>query len=254
VPIVPPNFGVIFLVSEPTPALGPQELILRPEPLGLTARDIRALLHNPDFQAISDRNSQMAIVEQCVPGQCYITINDKKLSAKYGISVGRVRKIRCFSKKNSESTPTHIGGPFALTDAQKDEIVRNLLARAANCHFLRNGEFLDKIEQTYGKALTYGWVSGLLLRHRGTIVSATIHPQELLRLFMDESLSLVRIEVWDIDFPIERMSTRRRNVRWGFINSEVFANERADCGSVFISLLSEIWSRSRTRALKFLQL
>jgi hypothetical protein len=79
----------------------------------------------------------------------------------------------------------------------------------------------------------------------------TIHPQEslrleILRLFMDEYLSLVRTKVWDIDFPIERISTRRRNVRWGFINSEVFANARADWGSIFISLLSEIWFRSRT--------
>jgi hypothetical protein len=31
-------------------------------------------------------------------------------------------------------------------------------------------------------------------------------------------------EVWDIDFPIGMMSTRRRNVRWGFINPEGFAN------------------------------
>jgi hypothetical protein len=238
-------------MSETTTALGPQELILRPEPLGFTAHDIRALFHNPDFQAISDRDSQMALLEQCVPGQCYVTINDKELSAKYGISVDSVRKIHCFTEKNTEFTPAHIGSQFALTGAQKDEILRNLLARAPRWPFSPQGQVSRQNPTDLRKALTYGWVSGLLLRHRDGLMTDTIHPQEslrlkILRLFRDEYLSLVRTKVCDIDFPIERISTRRRNVRWRFINSEVFPNERADWDSVFISLLSEIWSRSRT--------
>jgi hypothetical protein len=31
-------------------------------------------------------------------------------------------------------------------------------------------------------------------------------------------------EVWDIDFPLERMSARRRSSRWGFINPEPFSH------------------------------
>jgi hypothetical protein len=74
VPIVPTNFGAIFLMSEPTAALSPEEIILRPEPFGLTARDIRALLQNPDFQANSDRNSQMVTLEQCVLFFCEMLV------------------------------------------------------------------------------------------------------------------------------------------------------------------------------------
>jgi hypothetical protein len=47
-----------FTMCEPTSAFEPGELARRLEPSGMSARDLRAMFHDPEFQAISDRNSK----------------------------------------------------------------------------------------------------------------------------------------------------------------------------------------------------
>lgn len=93
----------ISSMSECAPALSPAKSSRRLEPLDLTSRDTRTLLRDPDFQAIPDRNSQMAFLADFIPEQCYDTVNDTRLSAIYEISVGNVRKIRCSQRKRNQS-------------------------------------------------------------------------------------------------------------------------------------------------------
>jgi hypothetical protein len=143
-------------MSERAPALTPTELSVRLQPLGLSARDLRALLHDPDFQEISDRNSQLIFISYFIPEQCFITMNDKKLSDIYQISPGNVRKIRFKTRNHDENSPVHFGRPTSLNADQENEIVQLILSRASEERFLRKGELLNEIERIYGNIFTYG--------------------------------------------------------------------------------------------------
>jgi hypothetical protein len=65
----------------------------------MSERDIRAMLHDPEFQAIVDRNSQLIFLQKHAIDECNVSMNDKKLAAIYQISEGHVRCIRCIARK-----------------------------------------------------------------------------------------------------------------------------------------------------------
>jgi hypothetical protein len=164
------------------PALPLNELSRKLHPLGFAARDLRALLRDPELLTIADRNSQMFFLSRYIPEQCYISLNDKKLAEIYEISIGNVRKLRFLAKQRNEDNPIHVGKPCTLSKEQENEIVQELLTRAEDDKFLRKGELLDEIERVYGHSFTYRLLSHFPIRHKDELSIATIHPQESLRL------------------------------------------------------------------------
>jgi hypothetical protein len=66
----------------------------------MNARDIRALLHDCEFQQISDRNSQMLYLKQFPADQCFLSINDKALGCIHEISMGNMKKNPPYCAQN----------------------------------------------------------------------------------------------------------------------------------------------------------
>jgi DNA-binding NarL/FixJ family response regulator len=162
----------------------------------MTGRDIRALLHDADFRAIPDRNSQMLFLREFAAEQCFVLINDETLAEIYDISLGNVKKIRCNARRRQQNPSSRLGRPSALTDDQEAETVQRLIHHASDSIFLKKGELLDEIEAVYGKVLTFGWVHRFLTRHQDEIASATVYPQEDPRLqiprqFLEQYLALL---------------------------------------------------------------
>jgi transposase len=148
----------------------------------LTARDIRALMHDPEFQAITDRNAQLVFLKKYAALECGFSINPKQLASIYDISVGHVRNLLCAARKREESGPSIRGRPPILTEDQEQELVNQLRPTPDTRHFPTKKELLDEVERRYGKVLTYGWVDAFLARHREQITTASIHAQEEPRL------------------------------------------------------------------------
>jgi hypothetical protein len=133
-------------MSECFPALSPAELSRRLKPLDLTSRDTRTLLRDPDFQAIPDRNSQVAFLADFIPEQCYDTVNNTRLSAIYEISVGTVRKIRCSQRKRNQTGLSQTGRPFVQAEEQENQPLQSLLTPA----FLDDSLILINRELAHG--------------------------------------------------------------------------------------------------------
>jgi hypothetical protein len=148
------------------PALPLPLLLQRLERTALSGRDIRALLQNPDFRAIPDRNSQMLFLRNFADEECFVSINDKTLAEAYDIGLGNVKKIRCKARQRESTPAQRVGRPPALTGEQEDEVVQNLLRRASQGLFMKKSELLDEIEKVYGKVLTHGWVKRFITRHK----------------------------------------------------------------------------------------
>jgi hypothetical protein len=119
----------------------------------MSARDVRAMLHNPEFQAIVDRNSQLIFLQRYVINKCNVPLNDKKPAAIYQISEGHVRHIRCVTRKREEYPSQPIGRPHKLTDDQEREVIKMILTAANDLHFPTKREVLNEIENQYHKVL-----------------------------------------------------------------------------------------------------
>jgi hypothetical protein len=89
----------------------------------LNARDIRALLHNPEFQSIPDRNSQIVFLPEFALEKCFAHINDKTIATIYQKTESKVRKLFCRSRKHAANPDVNGDRSPALTDAQKEENV-----------------------------------------------------------------------------------------------------------------------------------
>jgi DNA-binding NarL/FixJ family response regulator len=165
-----------------TQGLPSPQLLQRLQRTVMSGRDIRALLHDSDFRAIPDRNSQMLFLREFAADQCFVSINDKILAEIYEISLGNVKKIRCNAHRRQQDPSPRLGRPPALTDDQEAEIVQRLIRRASEGIFLKKDELLDEIEDVYGKVLTFGWVHRFLTRHQHETATATVDPQEDPRL------------------------------------------------------------------------
>jgi hypothetical protein len=74
------------------------------------------MFHDPEFQAIVDRSSQLIFLQKYAIGECNVSMNDKKFAAIYQISEGHVRHIRCVARKREEHPSQPIGRPHDLTD------------------------------------------------------------------------------------------------------------------------------------------
>jgi hypothetical protein len=90
--------GTFFDVGAST-YLHPDELAPRFELTGMLARDVRAMLHDPEFQAIVDRKSQLIFRQKYAINECNISMNDKNLAAIYQFSKGHVLRICCVVRK-----------------------------------------------------------------------------------------------------------------------------------------------------------
>jgi hypothetical protein len=82
----------------------------------MTGRDIRALLHNPDFRAIPDRNSQMLFLRKFPGEQCFVLIIDKTLAEIYDIKIGKVKKVSCNARHQQENPIPRFAYPPTFPD------------------------------------------------------------------------------------------------------------------------------------------
>jgi transposase len=187
-------------MSERAPALPPHELAHRLESTGMSARDVRAMFHDPDFQAIEDRNSQLLYLHEYALSECYVSINSKKLAEIYQISEGHVRRIRCAARKKEEKKPQPVGRPRKLSEDQEKEILDWILDLGSSLRYPTKREVLDEIENRYGKALSYGWLHDFLGRYREEVACTKVFPQEDPRLevpraFLEQYLALIHEHV-----------------------------------------------------------
>jgi hypothetical protein len=122
-------------MSERAPSLPPNELARRLEPTGMTARDVRAMFHEPEFQAIVDRKSQLLFLDQYLMNECHISINDKRLAEIYQISEGHIRRLRCVARKRQETGARAAGRPRKLTDDREKEVKDWILSATKALNF-----------------------------------------------------------------------------------------------------------------------
>jgi hypothetical protein len=162
----------------------------------MSARDVRAMLHDPEFQAIVDRNSQLIFLQKYAIDECNLSMNDKKLATIYQISEGHSRWIRCIARKREEYSSQAIGRSHKLPDDHEREVMEMILTAANDLNFPARHELLDEIENRYHKVLTYGWIHEFLRRHQDEITYLTVRPLEDPRLqiprqFLEQYLALV---------------------------------------------------------------
>jgi hypothetical protein len=74
--------------------------------------DFRALLPDVEFQQITDRNSQMLFLRRFVVHEYLVSINNKMLADKYGISVRNLQKICRVSARRREAEVGRVGRPL----------------------------------------------------------------------------------------------------------------------------------------------
>jgi hypothetical protein len=89
----------------------------------LNARDIRDLLHIPEFQSIPDCNSQIVFLPEFALEKYFAHINDKTIAIIYQKMESKVRKLFCRSRKHAANLDVNSDRSPALTDAQEDENV-----------------------------------------------------------------------------------------------------------------------------------
>jgi hypothetical protein len=184
----------------------------------MNARDIRALLHDSEFQRISDRNSQMLFLRQFALDECSLSINNKALARVFEISEGNVRKIRCLARQRDDDTTGRPGRPPLMTDDQEAAMVEGLIARASQRIFLTTGELLNEVEQMFGKLLTYGWVNRFLTRHRDQLEAGTVDPQEdprleIPRVFLNQYLDLMSEQIVGLSTSIFSLGIPQSKLR-----------------------------------------
>jgi hypothetical protein len=92
------------------------ELSRRLQATRLTARDIRALTHDPEFQAIAGRNSQLAFTKNYASYECGLSVNGKKLTAIYEISVGHIKQLRHAVPQQRDAAQPNCGRPPSLME------------------------------------------------------------------------------------------------------------------------------------------
>jgi hypothetical protein len=90
-------------MSDCCPFLPPIELAARPEHMKPRGYDIGGLTHNPDFQAITDQNSQLFCLRDSSVLECGFGINEKELGNICEINVGRVKKLLHGGRKQSDT-------------------------------------------------------------------------------------------------------------------------------------------------------
>jgi hypothetical protein len=148
----------------------------------LTARDIRALTHDPQFQSIADRKSQVAFTKSYAAHECGLSLNGKEPVTIYKISVGHVKKLLHTARQQRDATRPSRRLPLSPVEDQERELVEFLLSTAESGQFPVKRELLAEVKRSYGRILTSGWVQTFLARHTEQIMTRIIHPQENPRL------------------------------------------------------------------------
>jgi hypothetical protein len=119
-------------------------------------------MHDPEFQTIRDRNSQLIFLKSFAPDQCWLSVGEKKLANIYQTSVGHMKRLRSVARKRAHTDTLRIGRGPILTEDQDHQLIGIILEAATNGKCLRKGACLDEVERRYGKALTYGWMIAFL--------------------------------------------------------------------------------------------
>jgi hypothetical protein len=155
------------------------------------------MLHDLDFQAIVDRNSQFIFLQRYAIDECNVSMNNKKLTAIYQISERHVQRIPRVVRKREEHPNHPIARPHKFTDDQEREVIEIILTAANDLNFPTKREMPDEIENWHHKVMTYGWIHEFLRWHQDAIASVTVRPQEDPRLqiphqFLEQYLVLVQ--------------------------------------------------------------
>jgi hypothetical protein len=96
----------------------------------LSARDIRALLYDAEFQSIPDRNSQMVFLQEFGREKCFVSINSKTLSVVYQMKEALVRKVLSRTRKKIENPEVYRAPPHALSDEREEELIQSIFHEA----------------------------------------------------------------------------------------------------------------------------
>jgi hypothetical protein len=103
--------GHISLMINRTPGLPLSQLLQRLQQTVMSGRHIRAFLHDSDFRAIRDRNSQMLFLREFAADQCFVSVNGKTLAKIYHLSRGNVKTIRCNARRRQQNPSRRLGRP-----------------------------------------------------------------------------------------------------------------------------------------------
>jgi hypothetical protein len=103
--------------------------------MGLIARDISTLIHDPEFQTIADRSMQFAFTKNYAAHECGLCRNGKELAAIYEISVGHVEKLLHAARQRRDAARPTCRRPPNLMEDQEQELVELLSSTAENGHF-----------------------------------------------------------------------------------------------------------------------
>jgi hypothetical protein len=102
------------------PALSLVQLKQRLEATELTARDIRFLFYPPEFQSVSDRNSQIMFLHASAFKSCVVDLSDAVLAFVFEMTPGNVRKVRCTFRKRAANLNAKAGHPPASSEVYEE--------------------------------------------------------------------------------------------------------------------------------------
>jgi hypothetical protein len=162
----------------------------------MSPTSIRALLRNPEFQAIQSRNEQLVFLHEFATNVCFTSLNNEALGEIFRISKGNVAKIRSKARKPKEPR----GRPQAV-DLEAEEIIVTFIADKAKVReFPTKVEVLRFAQENLRSDLSRGWLYDFFGRHSETIGFATAVPQESTRLkvpraWLQAYLELVALHV-----------------------------------------------------------
>jgi hypothetical protein len=134
-------------MSDPSQALPAIVLTRKLEGTKLTAREIRTLTHDAEFQAIADRNSRLVFGRNDAAFECGLSINAKEAASAYDVTVGHVKKLLHTQRKRKESPLLIRGCPPILAEEQERELVTLHLSSPADSQFLTKRDLLEGVEK-----------------------------------------------------------------------------------------------------------
>jgi hypothetical protein len=171
---------------------------------GLSPRDLRKLQCHPTFQAIRDRNHQLAFVPNFERDNCKVPITSHQLADIFQISSGRVRSLVSTAPKRDFDHPTPAGHPIALKSAEEERLIWEIVCDAHHGKIMTKSQLLGCVYKLFNKRLTFGWVDEFLVRQAHAIISSAISPQEnsrreVPRDFPDEYITLIKTHLVSMD-------------------------------------------------------
>jgi hypothetical protein len=161
------------------PALGREALTLKLTQANISPQDIRVILRNEGFMAITTRNAQMANLKDLAWNLCQVSISPGDLAEIYEITEHHVRQILW---KYAKKPDAHLGRPFSLTEDQEKQVIEEIKRRTFDEMYFTQAELLRWVISTMRVSLSQGWFVNFLKRYANEICIETVDPQEEPRL------------------------------------------------------------------------